>query len=308
MLIGTYRRARTDLAAIDPTTFGGVTRLSDSSFADRSPEAAIAALRADPHGVLVDAATADDLSVETGDRVRIVLALGTSRETAAGFRVVGLLTRVAGFPRPPNLVVGLDAYAAATAARRVDFFLARTSEHGHAGLARAVAALRSGPGRRGSMAIETTETALDKDQSSLTALDVRSLVDLGSLFTLLMSAAVLAIFLFGLILQRRREYVVLRAQGMHASDVRSLVLGEAALVAAGGLVLRAARGHRLGVPARPGAAPAVHPPAGTLAAGRYAGHPRARDRRGSPRLRGRRAGDAPPRQADRDPAGGVTKS
>ena len=85
------------------------------------------------------------------------------------------------------------------------------------------------------MAIETTETALDKDQSSLTALDVRSLVDLGSLFTLLMSAAVLAIFLFGLILQRRREYVVLRAQGMHASEVRSLVLGEAALVAAGGL-------------------------------------------------------------------------
>jgi putative ABC transport system permease protein len=212
-----------------------VTRLSDSSFADRSSDAAIAALRADPHGVLVDAATADDLSVETGDRVRIVLALGTSRETAGSFRVVGLLTRLAGFPQPPNLVVGLDAYAAATTVSRVDFFLARTPEHGHAGLARAVSALRSGPGRRGSMAIETTETALDKDQSSLTALDVRSLVDLGSLFTLLMSAAVLAIFLFGLILQRRREYVVLRAQGMHEGEIRSLVLGEAALVAAGGL-------------------------------------------------------------------------
>ena len=235
LLIGAYSRARTDLAAIDPATFGTVTRLSDSSFADRSPVAAMAALRADPHGVLVDAVTAEDLSVDTGDRVRIVLALGTSRETAASFRVVGLLTRLAGFPRPPNLVVGLDAYVAATTAGRADFFLARTSDQGHAGLTRAVTALRAGPGRRGSMAIETTETALDKDQSSLTALDVRSLVDLGSLFTLLMSAAVLAIFLFGLILQRRREYVVLRAQGMHAGEIRALVLGETALVAAGGL-------------------------------------------------------------------------
>jgi putative ABC transport system permease protein len=235
LLIGAHQRARTDLAAIDPASFGTVTRLSDSSFAGQSAGAAMAALRADPNGVLVDAATAGDLGVATGDRVRIVLALGTSRQTTAGFRVAGLLTRLAGFPRPPSLVVGLTAYAAATGSGRADFFLARTPDHGHAALARAVTALRAGPGRQSSMAIETPETALGKDQSSLTALDVRSLVDLGSLSTLLMSAAVLAIFLFGLILQRRREYVVLRAQGMHASELRSLVLGEAALVAAGGL-------------------------------------------------------------------------
>jgi len=98
-----------------------------------------------------------------------------------------------------------------------------------------VAALRAGPGARAPLAIETAATALGDDQSSLTAIDVHSLVDLGSLFTLLMSAAVIGIFVFGLILQRRREYVVLRAQGMHAGEVRRLVLGEVVLVAAGGL-------------------------------------------------------------------------
>jgi putative ABC transport system permease protein len=235
VVVGRYNRARTDLAAIDPATFGRVAWLSDSFFVDRSASAAMAALRADPRGLLVDAATADDLSAETGDRVRVILALGTPRETTATFRVVGLFTRFAGFARHPNLVVGLGAYTAATTAQRVDFFLARTDDHSHTGLARAVAAIRSGPGQRNPLAIETTETALDKDQSSLTALNVRSLVDLGSAATLLMSATVIAIFVFGLILQRQREYVVLRAQGAHARELSSLVLGEAALVAVGGL-------------------------------------------------------------------------
>ncbi len=236
LLLGAHQRARTDLAAIDPVTFGEVTRPTDSSFAGRSTSAALAALRADPRGLLVAAGTADELSIETGDRVRVVVALGTPREATATFRVVGLFTRLAGFARRPDLVAGLDAYAAAATATRVDFFLVRTNDHGGAGLARVAAAIRSGPGARGSLAIETTETARDRDQSSLTALDVRSLAGLGSLSTLLMSAAVIAIFAFGLILQRRREYVSLRAQGMHAGELRALVLGEVALVAAGGLV------------------------------------------------------------------------
>lgn len=235
VLAGRYRRARTDLAAIDPVTFARVAPLADAFFVDRSAAAAMKALQAERHGLLVDAATADDLAVETGDRVRVVLALGTPRQTAATFRVVGLFTRLPGFARPPNLVVNLDAYAAAATAKRVDFFLVRTTGHGHGALARAVAALRSGPGARDPLTIESTETTLDKDQSSLTALNVNGLVELGSAYTFLMSAAVIAIFVFGLILHRRREYVLLRAQGMHSRELGALVLGEVALVAAGGL-------------------------------------------------------------------------
>ena len=184
--------------------------------------------------MLVDATTAGELSIESGDRVRVVLALGTPRETRAGSSAWPACSRAS--PASHDLRTwwwGWATYAAATTSGRIDFFLARTSDHSHAGLARAVAALRAGGEP---LAIQTTEGAFDEDQSSLTALDVRSLVDLGSLFTLLMSAAVIAIFTFGLILQRRRELVVLRAQGMHAREVRSLVLGEAALVACGGIL------------------------------------------------------------------------
>jgi putative ABC transport system permease protein len=237
LLIARYKRSRTDLAAIDPATFGRVAALSDSHFTDGPASAALAALRADPHGLLVDAATADDLSVALGDRVRVVLALGTPRETVATFRVAGVFTRVTGFAPSPNLIVGLAAYAAATTSERVDFFLARTDGHRGPGLARAIAAIRAGPGARGSLRIESTETALGKDQSSLTALNVRHLVDLGSLATLLMNATVIAIFVFSLILQRRQEYAVMRAQGMQLRELSCLVCSEIALVTVGGLAV-----------------------------------------------------------------------
>ena len=50
-----------------------------------------------------------------------------------------------------------------------------------------------------------------------------------------MSVAGIAIFVFGLMLQRRREYVILLAQGMLGGDLRALVLGEALLVGVCGL-------------------------------------------------------------------------
>jgi putative ABC transport system permease protein len=236
VLIGAYNQDRRDLAAIDPASFERVAGLSDSYFADRSARAAMAALRADPQGLLVDTQTADDLSVETGDRVKVLLARGTKNQTLREFHVVGRFERFPGFPQGTNLVANLEYYQAATSLTGADFFLVRTSDHGHAGLTRAAAALRSGPGRHDPITVESTETALNKDQSSLTALNVHGLVDLDSLYTMLMSAACMTIFVFGLMLQRRREYVTLLAQGMEARQLRALVLAEAAIVAVCGLV------------------------------------------------------------------------
>ena len=181
---------------------------------------------------------------------------------------MGLFTRLAGFARPPNLVVGLAAYATATSSKRVDFFLARVRDNSHAGLARAVAALRAD---RAPLAIQTTETAFDKDQSSLTALDVRSLVDLGSLFTLLMSAAVIAIFTFGLILQRRREYVALARAGDARPRDRLARARRGGARRSRRACLRPPRRRRLRVPARSGVAPAVHRVTGLRLAGERAG-------------------------------------
>lgn len=235
VLIGPDNQGRRNLAAIDPASFARAAPLPDPLFVDRSGSGTLAALDADPQGVLVDAETADDLSVDTGDTVEMILALGTEQETQERFRVVGMFERFPGFPESVNLVVNLGRFEEATGLRHVDFFLAETTDHSDAGLARVIESLRAGPGKDAPIHIDSTETALDKDQSSLTALNVTGLVGLNSFYMLLMSVATIAIFVFGLMLQRRREYVTLRAQGLQMRELLALVLSEAALVAVFGL-------------------------------------------------------------------------
>jgi putative ABC transport system permease protein len=235
VLIGPFNQHSMNLAAIDAATFARVAPLPNSLFVDRSGADTLAALGADPRALLLDSETADDLQVEEGDTVEIILALGTKRETRQSFRVVALFERFPGFPEGANLVVNLDRYEEATGLQRIDFFLADVTDSGGTALTRAVDTLRSGPGTDAPIHIDSTDTALDKDQSSLTAVNVNGLVDLDSFFLVLMSAAAIAMFIFGLMLQRRREYVTLRAQGLSMRELHALVLTEAAVVAVGGL-------------------------------------------------------------------------
>lgn len=235
VLIGPHNQRARNLAAIDPASFARVAALPDSVVVDRSAAGAVEALEADPQGLLVDAETADDLQVGTGDTVEIILALGTKRETLQGFHVVGLFTRFPGFPEGANLVVNLNRYEEATGATDIDFFLADVTDDGGTGLDRAVAALQSGPGANDPIHIDSTRSVLDEDQSSLTALSVNGLIALDALYVFLLSAASIAMFVLGLMLQRRREYVLLRAQGLQMRELHILVLTEAALVTICGL-------------------------------------------------------------------------
>jgi putative ABC transport system permease protein len=235
VLIGPHNQDLKELTAVDPSGLQRVATLSDSFFVDRTAASAMAALQHDPRALLVDSQTADDLQVHTGDSVQVLLARGTKHQTLKRFHVAGLFDRFPGFPQGTNLIGNLGHYEAATGFRHADFFLARTTDESPAGVGRATAALRAGPARSGAISIDSTQTALNKDQSSLTALNVHGLVDLDSLFTLLMALTAIAIFVFGLMLQRRREYVTLRAQGMNSRELQALVIGEVALVAACGL-------------------------------------------------------------------------
>lgn len=236
VLIGPTNQQRKNLAAIDAESLASVAPPPDQVFVDAPAADSLAALAGDLRGVLIDEETADDLSVDVEDRVQIILALGTNREATGGFRVVGLFERFPGTPAGANLVMDLDRYRQLTGIAPVDFFLARVDDASRSGLARAAETLASGPGSRTPMHIDTTETALNKEQSSLTAVNVNGLVRLNAFYALLMSATAIAIFVFGLLLQRRREYVALRAQGVRGGEVRALILIEAAVVTVCGLV------------------------------------------------------------------------
>lgn len=243
VLFGPYDQDRRDLAAIDPDGFAGVSMLVDSFFVGQSADDAISALQREPNAVLVDTQTLDDLGVEEGNFVEVLLARGTDRQVTELMHIVGVFERFPGFPRGVHLVMNVADYQAATGSTAIDFYLARTSEHGDGALAQAARSLRAGPGQQFPIAIDSRATTFDRDQSSLTALHVTGLVDLVSIYTVLMTAAV-AIFVFGLTLQRRREYVIMRAQGMHVRELRQIVLAESSVVAIGGL----ATGVAVGIP------------------------------------------------------------
>ena len=236
VFIAQFNQDRRDLAAIDPATFARTAAVSDSDFVDQPALEALAGLRTHPDGLLVDAETAASFDVNTGDTVRVLLARGTKKQALRPFQVVGIFNRFPGFPLGTNLVVNLAFYQAATGLTEADFFLLRSAQPGPTGLARAEHALRAGPGSVDPMIIDSTRTALNKDQSSLTALDINGLVQLDAFFITVMSAATIGVFVFGLLLHRRREYLTMRALGMAGGTLFGLVLGESVLVVCCGLL------------------------------------------------------------------------
>jgi putative ABC transport system permease protein len=225
-----------NMAAVDPATFGRVAPLADTNFVDQTAAGAMAALSKDPGGVFLSTELADYLAVEPDDEVQVLFARGTKEQKLSKMRVIGLFERLPGFPEGADVLANLQQQVRLIPSTNASFFLARTTDPDAATLARAVSTLRDGPGSVDALQIDTRETALDKDQSSLAALNIHGLLTLDSAYALAMAATAITVFVFGLLLQRRREYVTLRAQGMRAGELRSLLLMEAGVVVVLGCV------------------------------------------------------------------------
>ncbi len=215
-----------NMAAVDPAAFAQVAPLIDSDFIGTTAANAMDALQREPGGVLLTEDLADTLDVEPGDEVQILFARGTQKQKLSEMKVVGLFQRLPGFPEGADLVVNIKRQMQLIPSTSATFFLAQTTDPSDATLNRVVTALRDGPGSADALQIDTRATALDKDQSSLAALNIRGLLTLDSAYALAMAATAITIFVFGLLLQRRREYVTLRAQGMRIGRIRSLLVTE----------------------------------------------------------------------------------
>jgi ABC-type lipoprotein release transport system permease subunit len=220
-----------NMAAIDPAGFAQVAPLLDTDFVGTTAASAMDALQRQPGGVFLGSDLADLLDVEAGDDVQVLFARGTDNQKLAGMKVLGLFDRLPGFPEGVDVLVNIQRQMQLIPSTNATFFLTETTDPSDATLDRVVAELRAGPGSTDALHIDTRATALDKDQSSLAALNIRGLLALDSAYALAMAATAITIFVFGLLLQRRREYVTLRAQGMRIGKIRSLLVTESFWVA-----------------------------------------------------------------------------
>ena len=219
-----------NMAAIDPSAFGQVAPLIDTDFVGTTAASAMDALESQPGGVLLEIEFADLLDVEPGDEVQVLFARATQNQKLSEMKVIGLFQRLPGFGEGVHVLANIERQMQLIPSTNATFFLAQTTDPSDATLDRVVAELQAGPGSADALHIDTRATALDKDQSSLAALNIRGLLALDSAYALAMAATAITIFVFGLLLQRRREYVTLRAQGMRIGKIRSLLVSESSCV------------------------------------------------------------------------------
>lgn len=231
-LVGTDKRA---MVAVDATSFRRVATLPDSFFVNLSAASAMAALQKDPAAVLLSTEMARTFNVQPGDQVRMQLTDAAGKQIPVTFHAAGLFRNFAGFPQGIDLVANLAYYQTATGSNQVGMFFVRTADPSPAAVTRVADLVKAGPGRSTPLLVETTATAFNRDSSTLSALNLRGLGGIEMIYTVLMSGAGIAIFVFGLLLQRRKEYVTMRALGIGMGQLRSLVLGEATVVAVLGM-------------------------------------------------------------------------
>ncbi|MEO6497168.1 MAG: FtsX-like permease family protein, partial [Solirubrobacteraceae bacterium] len=182
------------LAAIDPGAFIRVGALEESLFVDGSMTDMMSALLDRPDGVLVNAALAEGLKLETGDHAKVLLARGTDQQIRKSMKILGLFTQFPGAPKGTDMVANVGYYEHETGRTEADYYLVSTADRSTQGINRTVRALSAPVGFSRRFDVQTAATALDKEQSSLTGLNVRGLLQLDSFFTFLMAAIATAMF------------------------------------------------------------------------------------------------------------------
>ncbi len=229
-----------NVAAVDPESYLKIAPLS--------PELAtqLRAMGGNSSTILLNREMARYLKAQVGDTIHALLARSTPEQVDVPMRLTAVFERLPGFPDGADAVIDIATHTAHVPTKAPDFFLGTTVDESAQTLASAVADLEAGPAGQ-DLHIDTRASVLDRDQSSLAALNIAGLVDLDSAFALAMAIIAIAIFVFGLLLQRRREYVTLRAQGLDARTVRTIIASEAATVAVAGCLAGMAIGAVMGL-------------------------------------------------------------
>jgi hypothetical protein len=174
--------------------------------------------------------------VQTGDSVRIQVPSQSGRLVPLTLHAIGVVTNWPGFPQGVDLVGNLSTLQAATGSATPSAYLLRTDGSDATNTA-VTGAIKAGPGSSTTLVLDSTTTAYNREQSTLAALNLDELGRMEIAFTVLMSALGVGIFVFGLLLQRRKEHVTLRALGLRARSLHALILGEAGLAAVLSLLL-----------------------------------------------------------------------
>jgi putative ABC transport system permease protein len=221
---------RKNIMAVDMSTYPDVSTMAPRILEGQGPEA----LGGDPHGVLLLKELAIDFEVGPGDTLPITIYPDDyEKSTNLKLHVLGVYGSFPPTSPPPDQPAELVMSIAAiprTVPAPPDFYLARVSAGRSAD---AVAA-----DVRGTLSDRFSVTTVGNPfQRGLTALNLAGLGRIEALGAALIAAVGVAVLGAFLVLERRREFAILRAVGADTAQVVVGPASEGALVVVGSLLI-----------------------------------------------------------------------
>ena len=222
-----------DLFGIDPATIGQVTHLANAFFANGDAQATLAALAAQPNGVLVSEETMQDFQLQLGDTVNLRLQRADDKQYhVVPFRFVGVVREFPTAPKDSFLVANAAYIAQQTGTNASEVVLLRTTVDPAVVAQQARQMVSILPGA----VVTDIGTAQRAISSSLTAVDLRGLTALELTFAVLLVAGAAGLVLALSLVERQRSFAILAALGAKRAQIGSFVWSEGLLLIVGGLL------------------------------------------------------------------------
>ncbi|HUW68669.1 MAG TPA: ABC transporter permease [bacterium] len=231
---------------IDGSAPKTITAMRDRKtiYAPGSATTVLGALASTPNGVIISVEQAEKYDIRIGDPVLMRLY------NRAANRYVDLKTVAVGFftyfptsSQDSDFIINRD-YMTVASGTAMDYFLIKTDGAVKTNL-RISSELAATIGTTMPIRIQTTETVVKVDSSSMTSLNLDGLGIMELVYSVIVATIGLAVFLLAMVNERRREFGAMRALGADLRTMKRFLFAEATAIGGLSLVVGAAIGFVL---------------------------------------------------------------
>jgi putative ABC transport system permease protein len=216
-----------------------------SNYAPGSAKQALDALASTPNGVIISVEQAEKYNIFVGDPVMLRLYNRVTKQYSdIKTQTVGLFIYFPTSSQDSDFILNRDFMLNSSGNPSVDYFLLKTN-----GQPDSITQLTSSLAMKYKdvmpMRIQSTQTLVKTESSSLTSLNLGGLGAMEQVYTLLVTSIGLGIFLLAMINERQREFGAMRALGANLGHLRRFLFAEAATIGGLSLVIGAIVGFGL---------------------------------------------------------------
>jgi putative ABC transport system permease protein len=223
-----------DLYGIDPAHIGSAIHLANAYFANHDAQVTLAALAAQPDGVLVSEETKNDFQLTLGDHLKLrIQNAGDHQYHTVPFTFIGVVREFPTAPKDSFLVANASYIAQQTGIDSSEIVLLKTNSNPESVAVHARDLVGSLPGVKVT-AIGAAQKAIG---SSLTAVNLRGLTTLELSFAVLLVASASGLILALGLAERKKTFATLMVLGARTKHLGAFVGSEGLTIMIGGALL-----------------------------------------------------------------------